>query len=356
MKIGILTFHRAYNYGAVLQCYALQEVLKGFGNNVAIIDYRQPRIEKIQKEMSLKGIVYHLIHISFLWTYIQKAIFLHQKKGIFKRFCNQYLNIKKICYSAEDISQDFDCYVIGSDQLLNTDITDGIDAVYWGFFKRPKNAKVISYALSGRLDLLEKMPNSTLEKLMHSFDAFSCREMELSNYLKRFTTKEVCTCIDPTLLTRKETWNKMINSAIFPKNNYIVLYQVRKTGEKDEVVFEKAKDFSEQNNMDLIDISSGVEVSNWISLISHANCVVTTSFHATVFALIFSRPLYAIRLGESADNRYIELLKNVGMEDCLKSYEEELITIPSVKDDLQNRLIEYQKSSIKYITDALIEN
>ena len=49
MKIGILTFHRAINYGAVLQCYALQETLKRMGHNVEVIDYRQPMIEKAYK-------------------------------------------------------------------------------------------------------------------------------------------------------------------------------------------------------------------------------------------------------------------------------------------------------------------
>ena len=49
MKIGILTFHRAHNYGAVLQCYALQERLKMAGYDVSVIDYRQPAIERAYK-------------------------------------------------------------------------------------------------------------------------------------------------------------------------------------------------------------------------------------------------------------------------------------------------------------------
>lgn len=54
MKIGILTFHRAINYGAVLQCYALSEVLKKMGHDVFVIDYRQPRVERTDRHVCSK--------------------------------------------------------------------------------------------------------------------------------------------------------------------------------------------------------------------------------------------------------------------------------------------------------------
>ena len=57
MKIGILTFHRAHNYGAVLQCYALQEILKRMGHQVYVIDYRQPWIEDFYRFISMDMII-----------------------------------------------------------------------------------------------------------------------------------------------------------------------------------------------------------------------------------------------------------------------------------------------------------
>ena len=53
MKVGILTFHRAHNFGAMLQCYALQEYLTKKGLNVEVIDYRQPYIETLYSKYSL---------------------------------------------------------------------------------------------------------------------------------------------------------------------------------------------------------------------------------------------------------------------------------------------------------------
>ena len=57
-KIGILTFHRAENYGAVLQTYALQEYISKMSSNyeVEVIDYRSPFIEKYYKLLSFKSI------------------------------------------------------------------------------------------------------------------------------------------------------------------------------------------------------------------------------------------------------------------------------------------------------------
>lgn len=46
MKIGILTLHRANNYGAALQCYALQCTLQSLGYDAWVIDYRQPDTER----------------------------------------------------------------------------------------------------------------------------------------------------------------------------------------------------------------------------------------------------------------------------------------------------------------------
>ena len=60
MKIGILTFHSAYNFGAVLQCYALFSTLTELGHNVEVIDYR-PNYLATQKE-------------TFLWyTFINRS-------------------------------------------------------------------------------------------------------------------------------------------------------------------------------------------------------------------------------------------------------------------------------------------
>lgn len=63
MRVGILTFHRAHNYGAVLQCYALQKVLKNLGHEVQVIDYRQPYIEKHYAVLSWRHLFFLLIHL-----------------------------------------------------------------------------------------------------------------------------------------------------------------------------------------------------------------------------------------------------------------------------------------------------
>ena len=99
MKIGILTFHRAHNYGAVLQCYALQEVLKGMGHDVEVIDYRQKWTEEVYKPFSLtvmkvrcKGVHSTIRYIKGLhkrYTAVKK------KRASFEAFNSTFLTISK---------------------------------------------------------------------------------------------------------------------------------------------------------------------------------------------------------------------------------------------------------------------
>ena len=55
MKIGIITFQCAHNYGAVLQAYALKEYLKTLGYSVNIINYRPRYIVNAYKKNNLRN-------------------------------------------------------------------------------------------------------------------------------------------------------------------------------------------------------------------------------------------------------------------------------------------------------------
>ena len=68
MKVGIITVHRAYNYGSVLQCYSLQEYLKSLGHDVWVIDYRQKWTEAVYKPFSL----YYIWHSCYHWLLAHK--------------------------------------------------------------------------------------------------------------------------------------------------------------------------------------------------------------------------------------------------------------------------------------------
>ena len=99
MKIGILTFHRAHNYGAVLQCYALQEVLKGMGHDVEVIDYRQSAIDKAYNSWRLRWFVYRLVKIWKMYGYLHLLYEEGKRRYKFGGFLKNYLNVQHTCTS-----------------------------------------------------------------------------------------------------------------------------------------------------------------------------------------------------------------------------------------------------------------
>ena len=152
MKLGILTFHGAHNYGAVLQCYALQEVLTKMGHDVYVIDYRQPYINEVYKIFSFQILKRKMKNLGAVADYVRYNIFrasaIKKRREHFEEFTSKYLNLTLPC-DAESVPVDFDAYIIGSDQVWSQVCTGGdFDDVYFGKFRRNEDSRVIGYAIS----------------------------------------------------------------------------------------------------------------------------------------------------------------------------------------------------------------
>jgi hypothetical protein len=347
MRIGILTFHRAHNYGAILQCYALQEVLKNMGHEVEVIDYRQPVIEKEYNKWSFVTLIKKIIKIWLLEDYIKLLIDESKRRKMFCQFRKSYLNIKHKCDS-NHIPIGYDVYVIGSDQLLALDITNGIDPVYSGRFYMKSEGKRIGYAISTNLRSIERIGSKGWEEIYSHFSALSVRENTLSKQIYLLSGLNIDVCLDPTLLTTASFWNQ-IKSKTYKSGKYVVMYEVRKT--KENFLMKKAEKIAKANELNVIDLSEGFfSVEDWLLYIKNAECVVTTSFHATVFALIFKRPLYSFVLEDGKDYRYTDLLFKVGAEGVIKTRKDEPTTIPNLDfEAIANRLTHLAESSIEFL-------
>ena len=120
MKVGILTFHRAVNYGAVLQAYALQKAISKLGFDCVLIDYRNDALEKYYYKMYDNGFG---IMRSLKKMVLQKKQSKRNKQ--FEDYYNRYLNISNECYNGKTISSAeaaFKCIFVGSDQVWNCQI------------------------------------------------------------------------------------------------------------------------------------------------------------------------------------------------------------------------------------------
>lgn len=362
MKIGILTFHRADNYGAVLQCYALQEVLKDMGHEVKIIDYAQPVIDRsytIQQGPS----AFELLNPARLRKYLfpPNRFFkerahrrqLTMRKPHFKTFRETYLNLTEECDSRH-IPADFDCYVIGSDQLFSLNITETLDPVYSGNFPIKKGARRIGYAISLNKQSVSEIGASGWKEILKRFYRFSLREPNLATWVKDLTGCPIATCIDPTLLTSSRMWERITHNTTV-KPDSIVVYEARQAKGKHNCLRSKAQLLARKQQAHVVDLSRlDCSIEEWVGHIQQARCVVTSSFHAVAFALIFKRPLYAFCLHDGQDARYSDLLRATGMENSLHdlAYTPELI--PQVDGKLiEERLSQLRKPSLNYLSEAI---
>ena len=198
-KIGILTFHFADNYGAVLQCLALQEKCKELGCDVEIINYKPYQM------ITWKSRVKQLVHKS-----PQQRLFQSFRDNHFIMSTNR---------------SKFDCVVVGSDQVWNPSII-GFDD-YW-FSPKENYGHICSYAASfGKTEFGEDDYKWIREKL-ESFDEISCRERSGVEIVRKCLNRSAELVVDPVLLLTKEDWNSVVNDAVNSgrTKKYIFVYLI----------------------------------------------------------------------------------------------------------------------------------
>ena len=351
MKIGILTFHLAHNYGAVLQCYALQEVLGRMGHQVSIINYQQPYILEQFKPKRLFGIR------SFIKTlvnggikdYIYRSTLPYIKRLNFENYRKRFLKETAPCYTIKDIPY-FDLYIIGSDQPWNPDLTGGPDLVYWGQCVREESSKLATYAMSGSLEAIGKVGWSQIELYCKKFDFLSFREVSLADKFSSFSNVPCVNSLDPTLLAAEHIWSPML-SYKWQKRKYVLLYHVGGPKEVIDSMTKKAKDIAIKEGLEFIDASKYLySPSDFVSLIKYAQYIVTASFHAMVFSLIFHKPFVVVKTGQASDIRFYNLLSALGIEQiCLKDINEVEIPVKPNYDQIEDYLQVMRKNSIDYL-------
>ena len=227
MKIGILTFQNAHNWGAILQLYALKTYLENQGYNVKVINYINPFIEKnyskkIKIDLKAKNIKSFLREIKKTINKIYTGKQRIEKWNLFNSFIqNEILNNDDKVYKKEDIEKlDLDYIICGSDQIWNPFLTGGLDEVYFG--TNNKKAKKISYAASMGIKELPNDEEVKFKNYIKNLNYISVRENTLKKYIEQFTDKEVYKVLDPTLLIDKSEYLK-IEKKIDLKN-YLLLY------------------------------------------------------------------------------------------------------------------------------------
>lgn len=315
-RVGIITFHRANNYGAILQCYALQETLASLGYETVVIDYRQPYIELAYNPFRWDIICEGLFKPRLMVGYLLKVLPERWRRAKqYNRFRNQYLHCTKKVTFGGGFPQNLDIYIIGSDQMWGVHCTGDVkDEVYFGKFSHCPHSKIYGYAISSNIASLQTIGNENLVYYVSNFKTLSFREAVIRDEVERMTGIKGRVDLDPTLIMPRSKWRALVGRPLV-KGKYILTYFLHDGCDSPEFVAEinafAAKEGCKILNM--FDIA--VSPTDFLSAVAHAHIVVATSFHAVAFSVIFGKQFYALTTANGRDIRYKNLLFAIGIPE-----------------------------------------
>lgn len=364
MKVGIINFHCAHNYGAMLQAYALQESVIKNGHDAIIIDFQPDSIAEGYKLWSVKKLLNPKI---FAWTLKnykklkpKYEVFEKFKKENFKLTSKKYKNISKENIKNEKI----DAFICGSDQIWNMDLNGGLTEYLLSF--APKGSKKISYAASIGTKSIKDKYIAIMKPELKTFDSISVREDDAVNIIKETFNLESTHVLDPVFLLNKKEWQDIAIKPKDKKEKYVLLY-----GLEENELFEKTFKFIKDNtDMKIINISPTKKISEYIDetiynvgprefigLLEEAEVVFTNSFHGTCFSIIFEKNFFTI--GHSELNSRLEsILRLTNLESHMinKEFEsiDEFYKTIDIKSEEVNKILHREiKKSKEFLIQSL---
>lgn len=305
-KIGIITIN-SINYGNRLQNYALQEVIKLLGYSVATVQRERP----LKKKQRIK------IEIKKIGQYC-----LRTKGAKFDSF-NRKITIANSYALANSqragLKNEFDYFIAGSDQVWNP-FYDFVGTSDLLAFAKPEQR--ISYAASFGVDEIPDEKKKVYTENLSQFKALSVREKEGAEIIKVLTGREAQVVLDPTMLLTSEQWSKVERKSKFtPKKKYALVYSL---GEKSADFKNSIKHYA--NEMEIFDIrttqKNGRELpvgpAEFLNLIHNAELILTDSFHASVFSILYHKRFITFkRPGIDMSSRIVSLANTIGAKDKL---------------------------------------
>jgi len=315
-KIGVVSYNihcNFTNYGSALQSYALCKTIEKLGYKPYLIDYCPDCLKDANPLNPYKKVWDKDIKTHTLIKKSMPYIKVNHKK--FQDFYSKKFNLTKE-FNSLNFNQTkniIDSYVCGADTIFCID-EFGFDDGYYANYECMKN-NAISYAPSFGDCKFDKSNINKIKKLLQNFKAISLRENKYINLIASLTNKKIYRVIDPTLLLDKNEYLKIASKHKI-KEKYILLYS-RRTNLKMNYFVEK---LSNIKGLKIVEISLNIDnknkghimkydagVEEFITLIKHAEYVVTNSYHGIIFSIIFNKQFYAFKR-EQCNSKIDELL------------------------------------------------
>lgn len=319
MKIGIVTFHRVHNSGAMLQAFALKTAFERRGAVVRFVEggglqagAAWPRLGRRLKEW-----------VSYPIRCLNMLGIAQLRAARFGRFRRLYLPEEVVSLSSPDLNRHFDVLVVGSDQVWNPDIGSGTKAVYL-LEDVVALVRRTSYAASFGVSSLDGAVRERYRRALQKFDLISVRETAGAEIVQELLGREVPVVLDPTLLLDARDYAD-VEAPCLMLDRYVLCYC---PSENDEL-YRLARRYARFAGLRLVNVQNGrsgwmgchwgdwraTSPDRFLSLIRHSECVITDSFHASVFSILYARPFVTLSKGSGrkVGSRLEQLLGSLGL-------------------------------------------
>lgn len=355
-KIGILTFHRALNYGAIFQTYGLYKTIKKRGGDVSVIDYRA----EFNENRFRRKTVSELRNLRVLYSVLFKNSYKLYDRKVFEEFYSR-MKYSPLCMKQDELKEickEYNKIISGSDQVWNLACTEGDDSYFLPFISN--KYKKIAYAASIGYSAIPEQYKMNYKTWMSQFLSISVREKSAVKSIEEIIKTKVEYVVDPTFLLSKEEWTKLAIYNRIPEEKYIFMYLMS----EDKEIIRFAKKYAMKRNMKIVYITErlfdlkgvlnfrNVTPEQWIGLIDKASVVITNSYHGTVFSINFQKQFFSNLIPRSiANERISSVLHEYNLENRLISnWNGKECDYTKIK----SKLLDNKNKSINYIDKYVI--
>lgn len=318
MKIGIVTYHRTLNYGAVMQSLATRFVLEEMGHEVYYVDYwpdyHKEMYELFPKKRFKKFDFLHKVNFLRLLLLYYKS----KKRRIenFEKFFRTH--IYPYCHPIDD---SYDVVIYGSDQIWRKQKSLGAYNPFYFAKNELKTKRHISYAASMGILPGNEADKEIVKELVSHLDKISVREEDLRQLLLSLGYDNISLSLDPTLLLSSSEWDKHLPTEEYTGKKYAIVYLF----ESNPFNMKEVRRFTEDRGLKLIILRGFATTKEtetnitsagpyeFIRLIKNAEYVFSASFHGLAFSIIYGKQFFVSF--KSNAGRAKSLLKVIG---CLE--------------------------------------
>ena len=372
MNVKVITRHSPSNYGSLLQSIATVKTIEGLGHDCSIIDYQRP------DERGLKGVLTQVNCKAGFGNPLKKLAYIAIRYPIekfalvrFDRMRKKYLKMTSRCSSHVDLKKiSADAFITGSDQVWGPMMNGVYDSAYFLQFVG-KDSRKLAYAASFGKTKFDESTVVAYKKMLSEYDKIAVREKSAVSLLEEWGLNNCLgQVLDPTLLLDMSQWtNLLIKKNDFDKYKdlkYILVYQIH----NDPKLSGYAKRLAKHTGMELLRVNPMLhqalrggkficspDLSEFLSLVANASCIVTDSFHGTCFSINFGKQFIEILPNNATGTRNQSILELTVLSDRILCDFNDYSLVDKVIDYSKvNELLEVERRKSLEVIRSMIQN